>query len=90
MKASEKINKNITDVYSISRPIFYFARFCGLWPHTLKRSSPGVETGSLMWLCTVFSVYVYAFYLNLDKTFWRSFSQMTGSEIQTYVNDELT
>lgn len=83
MNVPQKINTNITDVYSISKPIFYFARLCGLWPHTMKRSAPGVETGSLLWYFIVFSIYVYAFYMNLDKTFWNSFSQLTGSDIQT-------
>lgn len=83
MKAPEKIKSDIIDVYSISKPIFYFARLCGLWPHTMKRSSPGVETTSLIWYFIVLSIYVYTFYINLDKTFWTSFSQMAGSEIQT-------
>lgn len=24
------------DVYYVIKPIIYFARFCGLWPHTIK------------------------------------------------------
>lgn len=49
----------------------------------IQRSQPGIETTSLLWFCSVLSVYVYTFYLNLDKEFWKSFSQMTGSGIQT-------
>jgi hypothetical protein len=51
-----------------------------------QRSSPGITTGGLLWFFVVFATYVYAFYANLQKSFWETFREVTKSVIQTYGN----
>jgi hypothetical protein len=51
-----------------------------------QRSSPGVTTAGLLWYFLVFSIYIYVFYVNLDKSFWDIFIDVTKSDIQTYGN----
>lgn len=34
-----KQEEDIIDIYYTMKPMTYFAKFCGLWPHTIKVSN---------------------------------------------------
>ncbi|KAL7034838.1 hypothetical protein ACKWTF_008127 [Chironomus riparius] len=85
MQQQKEQEQEIVDVYYVVKPIFYFSRFCGLWIHSLKRSSPAFSTGNLVYFFLLLSVYGYFFYINIDEDFWiEKFGRVAGSDIQTY------
>ncbi|CRK98214.1 CLUMA_CG011577, isoform A [Clunio marinus] len=65
-------------------PFVNFARFWGLWPQSLRRSSPGISIPSLLWYFVIVAIYIYVIYINLDKKFWMSFIEVLNCDYQVY------
>lgn len=77
-------------IHSLKVYIILLLKFNNNW-HSLcfsaQRSTPAIGTTSLLYYCFLFSIYIYCFYINLDKDFWyNKFGPVAGSEIQTFGN----
>jgi len=91
-----------TNVFTISKPMFYFAKLWGLWPQTLQVHLL-VLISSLIFmlikvltpcrdLSLVLSLHHSSGFVSFYRFMftWKLFSQLTGSGIQTYTHEIMT
>ncbi|XP_055604641.1 putative gustatory receptor 28a [Uranotaenia lowii] len=65
-------------------PLYYMAKFAGLWPQSIRRSSPGISVWSLLYLIVVYSFLGYCIYVNSDPSLWSNLLHQVDSGILRY------
>ncbi|XP_055623039.1 putative gustatory receptor 28b [Toxorhynchites rutilus septentrionalis] len=72
------------DSYLIVKPVYYMAKLVGLWPQTLRRSSPGFTVRWIIYLMVEYSFIGYCIYVNSSVPLWRQYMSKIGSGILLY------
>ncbi|XP_058456709.1 putative gustatory receptor 28b [Malaya genurostris] len=76
-------SQDSSEIYIAFQPLYYMAKVAGLWPQTLKRTSPGFSLPSITYQIALYCVIGICLFVNSDVVLWTKYmSQMNSNILQ--------
>ncbi|XP_055527017.1 gustatory and pheromone receptor 33a-like [Wyeomyia smithii] len=83
-KVGDSSHQGEENLYTFLTPLYYLGKAAGLWPQTLKRSSPGFTIWSVLYQTLVYAFISYCIYVNSDVVLWSQYMKAINSNILQY------